>query len=376
MRAITYQGVKDVRVKEVLSPKIEKPDDAIIRVTATGICGSDLHLIHGMVPNTPRNFILGHETVGIVEEIGPDVQKLKVGDRVLVPFPIACGYCWYCEHDEFTMCDNSNPHGEVGAFYGYSETFGGYAGGQADYLRVPYANVGPVHIPEEISDEQAVFLTDVLPTAYWGNLIGGVTKGSTVTVLGCGPIGLIAQKFAWLLGAERVIAVDYINYRLEHARKHNRVETINFKEHDNTGLHIKEITKGGTDIVLDCVGMDGKMSVLEMIQTALVLQGGSMSAINMAAQAVRKAGTVALVGVYGLRYNQFPLGDFFARNITLRMGQCPATAYAEELLGWLQQGKIDPTDIITHRLSLDEGQRGYEIFDEKKDDCIKVILKP
>lgn len=376
MRAITYQGVKDVRVKEVHSPKIEKPDDAIIRVTATGICGSDLHLIHGMVPNTPKNFILGHETVGIVEEVGPDVERLKIGDRVLVPFPIACGYCWYCEHDEFTMCDNSNPHGEVGAFYGYSETFGGYAGGQADYLRVPYANVGPVHIPEEISDEQAVFLTDVLPTAYWGNLIGGVTKGSTVTVLGCGPIGLIAQKFAWLLGAERVIAVDYINYRLEHARRHNKVEVINFRDHDNTGLHIKEITKGGTDVVLDCVGMDGKMSVLEMIETALVLQGGSMSAINMAAQAVRKAGTVALVGVYGLRYNQFPLGDFFARNITLRMGQCPATAYAEELLGWLQQGKIDPTDIITHRLSLDEGQRGYEIFDEKKDDCIKVILKP
>ena len=376
MRAITYQGVKDVRVKEVHSPKIEKPDDAIIRVTATGICGSDLHLIHGMVPNTPRNFILGHETVGIVEEVGPDVARLKVGDRVLVPFPIACGHCWFCEHDEFTMCDNSNPHGEVGALFGYSETFGGYAGGQADYLRVPYANVGPVHIPDEISDEQAVFLTDVLPTAYWGNLIGGVTKGSTVTVLGCGPIGLIAQKFAWLLGAERVIAVDYIDYRLEHARKHNKVEVINFREHDNTGLHIKEMTKGGTDVVLDCVGMDGKMSVLEMIETALVLQGGSMSAINMAAQAVRKAGTVALVGVYGLRYNQFPLGDFFARNITLRMGQCPATAYAEELLGWLQQGKIDPTDIITHRLTLDEGQRGYEIFDEKKDDCIKVILKP
>lgn len=376
MRAITYQGVKDVRVKEVHSPKIEKPDDAIIRVTATGICGSDLHLIHGMVPNTPRNFILGHETVGIVEEVGPDVARLKVGDRVLVPFPIACGHCWFCEHDEFTMCDNSNPHGEVGALFGYSETFGGYAGGQADYLRVPYANVGPVHIPDEISDEQAVFLTDVLPTAYWGNLIGGVTKGSTVTVLGCGPIGLIAQKFAWLLGAERVIAVDYIDYRLEHARKHNKVEIINFREHDNTGLHIKEMTKGGTDVVLDCVGMDGKMSVLEMVETALVLQGGSMSAINMAAQAVRKAGTVALVGVYGLRYNQFPLGDFFARNITLRMGQCPATAYAEELLGWLQQGKIDPTDIITHRLTLDEGQRGYEIFDEKKDDCIKVILKP
>ncbi|RYD03546.1 hypothetical protein N752_19255 [Desulforamulus aquiferis] len=276
----------------------------------------------------------------------------------------------------YSSCDNSNPHGEVGGIFGYSETFGGYAGGQAEYLRVPYANVGPVKVPEEMSDEQALFLTDVLPTSYWGNLICGVKEGATVTVLGCGPIGLMAQKFAWLLGAERVIAVDYIDYRLEHAKKHNKVEVINFEEHDNTGRYIKEITKGGTDVVIDCVGMDGKMTIVEMLETAMLLQGGAMSAIPMAAQAVRKNGTVGLVGVYGMRYNQFPLGDFFARGITLKMGQCPATAYVRHLMKLVQEGKIDPTDIITHKLKLEEGQHAYEIFDQKQDDCIKVVLKP
>ena len=376
MKALTYQGVKDVKVKEVNDPKIEKPDDVVIKVTSTAICGSDLHLIHGLIPNMPKDYILGHETMGIVEEIGPNVTDLKKGDRVIVPFPVACGHCWYCDHDLYSLCDNSNPHGEAGGIFGYSETFGGYAGGQAEYLRVPYANVGPLKVPEELSDEQVLFLTDILPTSYWGNLIGGVREGSTVTVLGCGPVGLLAQKFAWLLGAERVIAVDYIDYRLEHAKKYNKVETINFQEHENTGRYIKEITKGGTDAVIDCVGMDGKKSVIEMVETALMLQGGAMSAITIASQAVRKAGTVALVGVYGLRYNQFPLGDFFSRGITLSMGQCPATAYVEQLLEWVKTGKIDATDIITHRLKIDEGEKGYEIFDRKQDNCIKVVLKP
>lgn len=376
MRAITYQGVKDVKVKEVHDPKIERPDDAIIKVTSTAICGSDLHLIHGLVPNMPANFILGHEAMGLVEEVGPEVTQLKRGDRVIIPFPVACGRCWYCEHDLYSQCDNSNPHGEAGGIFGYSETYGGYAGGQAEYLRVPYADVGPLKVPEELSDEQVLFLTDILPTAYWGNLIGGVKEGSTVTVLGCGPVGLLAQKFAWILGAERVIAVDYIGYRLDHAKKHNKVEVINFEDHDSTGGYIKEITGGGTDVVIDCVGMDGKMNVFELLETALFLQGGAMSAIIMASQAVRKCGRVALVGVYGLRYNQFPLGDFFSRNITMKMGQCPATAYAGELLDWVKEGKIDPTDIITHRIKLDDGEKGYEIFDQKQDNCIKVVMSP
>ncbi len=376
MKALTFQGFKDVKVKEVNDPRIEKPDDAIIKVTSTAICGSDLHLIHGMVPNMPKNFILGHEAMGIVEEVGPEVENLNKGDRVIVPFPVACGHCWFCDHEFYSQCNNSNPHGEIGAIFGYSETLGGYAGGQAEYLRVPYANVGPLKVPGDLSDEQVLFLTDILPTAYWGNLIGGVKKGSTVTVLGCGPVGLLAQKFAWLLGAERVIAVDYIGYRLEHAKKYNNVEVVNFQDHENTGGYIKEITKGGTDVVIDCVGMDGKMNIIEMVETALLLQGGSMSAITMASQAVRKCGNVALVGVYGLRYNQFPLGDFFARNITLKMGQCPATAYTDHLLGWIQEGKIDATDIITHRIRLDDGEKGYEVFDQKQDNCIKVVMSP
>lgn len=375
MKALVYEGLKNVNVADVADPKIEKADDIIVKVTSTAICGSDLHLIHGMVPNMPKGFILGHETMGIVQEIGPEVRKVKKGDRVIVPFPIACGHCWYCEHDLTSQCDNSNEHGEAGAIFGYSETYGGYDGGQAEYLRVPYANVGPKVVPEELTDEQVLFLTDVLPTAYWGVDIGGVKRGDTVVVLGCGPIGLTAIKWAIFAGAKRIIAVDYIGYRLAHAIKYG-VEVVNFEEHDDTGEYLHEITHGGADVVLDCVGVDGKMSTLEKIETLLKLQGGSKSAIEMASQAVRKGGTVVFVGVYGTRYNLFPLGDFFAKNITLKMGQCPVHQYVDPILDLIKAGKFDPTDIITHKLSLEQGARGYEIFDKKEDNCIKVILKP
>ncbi|HYE82947.1 MAG TPA: zinc-dependent alcohol dehydrogenase [Clostridia bacterium] len=376
MRAITYQGIKDVKVKKVGDPELLKDDDMILKVTSTAICGSDLHLIHGMVPNMPKGFILGHETMGIVEEVGKGVTKVKKGDRVIVPFPVSCGHCWFCEHDLWSQCDNSNANGEVGGIFGYSKTYGGYDGGQAEYLRVPYANVGPFKVPEELTDEQVLFLTDILPTSYWGAEIGGVTKGDTVAVLGCGPVGLLAQKWAAFMGADRIIAVDYIDYRLEHARRYNKVEALNFNDYDNTGEYIKEITHGGADVVIDCVGMDGKMTVVEMVESALKLQGGSKSAIEIGTQAVRKGGTVSLVGVYGARYNAFPLGDFFARNITLKMGQCPAHTYVERIVKLIQDGSFDATDIITHKLSLDQGEHAYEIFDEKKDNCIKVILKP
>lgn len=376
MKAIVYEGVKDVKVRDVGDPEIKQPDDIILKVTSTAICGSDLHLIHGMVPNMPRGFILGHETMGIVTDVGKEVTHLKKGDRVVVPFPIACGHCWYCEHDLWSQCDHSNTNGEIGAIFGYSKTYGGYDGGQAELLRVPYANVGPKVVPEDLTDEQVLFLTDVLPTSLWGVDIAGVKPGDTVVVLGCGPIGLMTIKWAAYKGANRIIAVDYIDYRLRHAEGYPGVEVINFDQHDNTGEYIKEITGGGADVVIDCVGMDGKMTVMEMVETALKLQGGSKSAIEMAAQAVRKGGTVAMVGVYGARYNMFPLGDFFARNITLKMGQCPAHAYMDPILKLIQEGKFDPTDIITHVLPLSKGEHAYEIFDEKKDDCIKVILKP
>lgn len=375
MKAIVYEGMKNVKVRNVGDPALKKSDDIIVRVTSTAICGSDLHLIHGMVPNMPYGFILGHETMGIVEETGKDVHKVKKGDRVIVPFPISCGHCWYCQHDLWSQCDNSNTNGEVGAIFGYSKTYGGYDGGQAEFLRVPYANVGPVPIPEELSDEQVLFLTDILPTSYWGVENGGVKKDDTVVVLGCGPVGLLSIKWSIFHGAKRIIAVDYVGYRLEHAKNYG-VEVINFEEHENTGEYIKEITHGGADVVIDCVGMDGKMSGIEMVETLLKLQGGSKSAIEMATQAVRKGGTVSMVGVYGARYNNFPLGDFFARNITLKMGQCPAHSYTGRILDLIKTGKFDATDIITHRLTLDKGEHAYEIFDKKQDNCIKVILKP
>lgn len=375
MKAIVYEGMKNVKVKNVDDPKIINNDDIIVKITSTAICGSDLHLIHGMVPNMPQGFVLGHETMGIVEEAGKEVHKVKKGDRVIIPFPISCGHCWYCQHDLWSQCDNSNPNGEAGAIFGYSKTYGGYDGGQAEYLRVPYANVGPTLVPEELVDEQVLFLTDILPTSYWGVENGGVKKDDTVVVLGCGPVGLLTIKWAAFHGAKRIIAVDYIDYRLEHAKKYG-VEVINFEQHDNTGEYIKEITHGGADVVIDCVGMDGKMTTFEMIETVLKLQGGSKSAIEMATQAVRKGGTVSMVGVYGARYNMFPLGDFFARNITLKMGQCPAHTYVERILNLIKEGRFDATDIITHRLSLDKGEHAYEIFDKKQDNCIKVILKP
>lgn len=376
MKAIVYDGMQDVKVKSVNDPSIEKSDDIIIKVTSTAICGSDLHLVHGLIPNTPKGFVLGHETMGIVEEAGKDVHKVKKGDRVIVPFPVACGHCWYCEHELYSQCDNSNDNGETGGYLGYSNTFGGYAGGQAEYLRVPYANVGPTKVPEDLNDEQSLFLTDILPTSYWGVDIGGVKTGDTVVVLGCGPVGLLSIKWAAFKEAKRIIAVDRVGYRLKHAHDNYGVEVLNFEEYDNTGEYIKEITRGGADVVIDCVGLDGKMSAIEKIETALKLQGGSKSAIEIATQAVRKGGTVVLVGVYGLRYNNFPLGDFFSRNITLKMGQCPAQAYVEPILKLIKEKRFDATDIITHKLSLNDGEHAYEIFDKKEDNCIKVILKP
>lgn len=376
MKAIVYEGIRNVKVKEVDDPRIEKEDDIIVKVTSTAICGSDLHLIHGLVPNLPKGFILGHETMGIVEEVGKGVHKLKKGDRVIVPFPVSCGHCWYCEHDLWSQCDNSNENGEVGGILGYSDSYGGYAGGQAQYIRVPFANVGPRVIPEELTDEQVLFLSDILPTSLWGTDIANVKPNDTVIVLGCGPVGLLAQKWAIYKGARQVIAVDCIDYRLEHARKYNQVETVNFQEHDNTGQYLKEITGGGADCIIDCVGMDGKMSNIEKIETVLKLQGGSKSAIEIASQSIRKGGTVALVGVYGGKYNAFPLGNFFSKNITLKMGQCPAHSYIDPILDLIKKGKFDARDIITHKLSINEGEHAYKIFDGKDDNCIKVILKP
>lgn len=378
MKAVTYQGLKNVTVKEVPDPKIEKPDDMIIKITSTAICGSDLHLIHGMIPNLREDYIIGHEPMGIVEEVGPEVTHLKKGDRVIIPFTIACGECFYCKNHLESQCDNANEHGDMGAYFGYSGNTGGYPGGQAEYLRVPYANFTHFKIPEncEQPDEKLALISDAMPTAYWSVDNAGVKEGDTVIVLGCGPIGLLAQKFAWLKGAKRVIAVDYVDYRLQHAKQTNQVETVNFEQYDNAGSHLKEITKGGADVVIDAVGMDGKMTNLEFLASGLKLQGGAMSALVIASQAVRKGGTIQITGVYGGRYNGFPLGDIMQRNVNIRSGQAPVIHYMPHMYELISSGKVDPGDIITHVIPLEEAKRGYEVFDTKTDACIKVILKP
>jgi len=378
MKAVTFQGIKKVEVKDVQAPKIQKSDDIIVKLTSTAICGSDLHLIHDMIPNIHQGYIIGHEPMGIVEEAGPEVTKLKKGDRVIVPFNVSCGECFFCKHDLTCMCDNSNPNGENGGFFGYSETSGGYPGGQAEYMRVPYGNFTPFRIPDdcEIEDEKLLLMSDAMATAYWSVENAGVKKGNTVIILGCGPIGLLAQKFAWLHGAERVIAVDYIDYRLEHAKKYNKVEIVNFEQHQNTGEYLREITHGGADIVIDCVGMDGKMTPLEFLGSGVKLQSGALGAFVMATQAVRKGGMIQVTGVYGGRYNAFPFGDIMNRNINIRTGQAPVIPYMPKLYNLLKEGKVDPSDIITHRLPLDKAEYGYEVFDTKTDGCIKVVLKP
>lgn len=378
MKAVTYQGSKNVEVKNVKDPEIKNSDDIIIKVTASAICGSDLHLLHQMIPNLPTDYVIGHEPMGVVEEVGPGVEKLKKGDRVIIPFNVSCGECWYCKNDITSQCDNSNPHGEMGGFFGYSETTGGYAGGQAEYMRVPYGNFTPFKIPEncEVEDEKLVLLADAAATALWSVDHAGVKPGDTVVVLGCGPVGLLAQKFAWYKGAKRVIAIDHLTYRLEHAKKTNKVEIVNIEEHQNTGEFLKEITNGGADIVIDCTGMSAKMSPLEYLATGMKLQGGAMGGLVIASQAVRKAGTIQITGVYGGRYNAFPLGDLFQRNVDLKMGQAPVIPYMSFLYDLVSNRKMDLSDVITHVLPLDQAKHGYQIFDTRTDGCIKVVLKP
>ncbi|NEU31771.1 glutathione-dependent formaldehyde dehydrogenase [bacterium LRH843] len=377
MKAVTYQGKQSIAVKNVDDPKIVDSEDVIVKITSTAICGSDLHLYQGNFP-LPIGYVIGHEPMGIVEEVGPSVTKVKKGDRVVIPFTVACGTCKYCKQHLDSQCDNSNPHYDSGGYFGYSEKFGDYPGGQAEYLRVPFGNYTPFLIPEtcELEDEQLLFLSDVLPTAYWSVEHAGVKKGDTVIVLGCGPIGLMTQQFAWQKGAERVIAVDYFDYRLARSKKLNRTEVFDFTQYDDMGETLKEITKGGADVVIDCVGMDGKKSPLEYVGQKLKLQGGTLGPIQIATKAVRKNGTVQITGVYGGLYNMFPMGAFFARNVTLKMGQAPARSYMSTIYDQIVKGDIDPTAIITHSIPLEEAAHGYTIFNNKEDECIKVVLKP
>ncbi|MCM3714525.1 glutathione-dependent formaldehyde dehydrogenase [Alkalihalobacillus oceani] len=374
MLALTNQGKGKVDVKKVDDPAIEKPDDMIIKITSTSICGSDLHLYHSTIPLS-KDYIIGHEPMGIVEEVGPDVKNVKKGDRVVIPFNVSCGECHFCQNQMESQCDHSNPHKDSGAYFGYSEIFGNYPGGQAEYMRVPYADFTSFVVPEssELEDESLLFISDVMPTAYWS--VEDVKPGDTVIILGSGPIGLMTQKFAWLKGAKRVIAVDHVSYRLEHAKRTNNVETYNFKDYKDIGKHLHEITKGGAEVVIDCVGMDGDVSLKEHLKT-LTGQVGSIDPIITAAHSVKKFGTIQLTGVYGAPATAYPLHSIFSRNITVKAGQAPVIHYMPELYQMVEKGTIDPTDIITHKESLKDAAAAYDIFDKKKDNCIKVVLKP
>ncbi len=384
MKAVVFHKARDMRVDDVPDPKIEKADDIVLRVTATAICGSDLHIYNGFFPQK-EPLVMGHEFMGVVEEAGSAVTQVKKGDRVVIPFPIACGHCFFCQHALPGHCEHSNPEKygpegglldqKGGALFGYTDLYGGYSGGQAQYVRVPYANFGPRKIDDRYTDEQVLFLTDIFPTGYAGINKAGVKGGETVAVFGCGPVGLMAQKCAWVRGAKRVIGVDIEPYRLHMAEKAARSETINAAKTDAVQA-IRDMTEGrGADVCVDAVGMEAHRSTIDKLAGAVRLEPGSIDALEKCISAVRRGGTVSILGVYGLPY-KFPLGQVFDKGITINSGQAPVQADIDELIGWLDEGKIQLDDIITHRLPLADAPKGYQLFCEKKDDCVKVVLNP
>src|SRR5436190_14154635 len=388
MKALVFHHPGKVSVDNVPDPKIEKPDDVILRVTSTAICGSDLHIYNGFFPQK-KDMVLGHEFMGIVEETGSGVTKLQKGDRVVVPFPIACGGCFFCQHGLPGHCENSNPEKygpegglleqKGGALFGYTELYGGYDGGQAEFVRVPYANNGPRKVQSGFSDEQLLFLTDILPTGYAGIDWAEPKGGETVAVFGCGPVGLMAQKVAWLKGAKRVIGIDIQPYRLGTARRAARSETLNAAEMKETEVvqAIRDMTDGrGADICVDAVGMEADRTVLDKLSNVVHAQVGSIKALKTAISAVRRGGWVTVVGVYGVPYDNFPLGQSFDKGIKMRFGQSTPQRDIDDLLNWVEQRKIQLDDIITHRLPLADAPHGYDIFNKNEDDCVKVVLKP
>ena len=389
MKALCWYGSNDVRVERVPDPELLNARDAIVRVTSTAICGSDLHLYDGFIPTMQKGDILGHEFMGKVVEVGSEVKNLSVGDRVVVPFPIACGDCYFCRHDLYSLCDNSNPstvlaetmfgHAPAGIF-GYSHLMGGYAGGQAEYVRVPFADVGPYKVPDSLTDDQVLFLTDILPTGYQAAENCNIQGGDTVAVWGCGPVGLFAIKSAYLLGAERVIAIDRVGERLAMAKTFGGAEVINYEE-QNVIETLREMTAGrGPDACIDAVGMEahgaGVLDMFDKAKQAVMLETGRPIVLREAIQICRKGGTVSLGGVYGGILDKIPLGAAFNKGLTFKMGQTHVHRYLETLTEKIVDGVLDPSRIITHHMSLDDAPRGYDIFKNKEDSCVKVVLRP
>ncbi|MDF9715814.1 glutathione-dependent formaldehyde dehydrogenase [Nocardioides sp. ChNu-153] len=379
MKAMTYRGPYRIRVEEKDRPTIEHPNDAIVRVTTAAICGSDLHLYHGLMPDTRVGHTFGHEFVGIVDEVGPSVQSLQVGNRVMVPFNVFCGSCFFCARGLYSNCHNVNPNATaVGGIYGYSHTTGGYDGGQAEYVRVPFADVGPSLVPDWMGDEDAVLLTDALPTGYFGAQLGDIVEGDTVVVFGAGPVGLFAAKSAWLMGAGRVIVVDHLDYRLELARTFAHAETVNFTHHRDIVVHLKRTTGHlGADVAIDAVGAEADGNLLMHVTAAkLKMQGGSPIALNWAIDGVRKGGTISVMGAYGPIFSAVKFGDAMNKGLTINANQCPVKRQWPRLLEHIRNGHLRPSDIVTHRFPLDEIAEGYHVFSAKLDGVVKPLVVP
>lgn len=392
MKAVCWYGSQDVRVENVPDPEILNPRDAIIRITTTAICGSDLHLYNGVIPTMKPGDILGHEFMGVVEQLGPAVHNLKVGDRVVIPFTIACGNCFFCKKQLWSLCDNSNPnkrmtdvaYGHSGAgLFGYSHMYGGYPGGQAQYVRVPFADVGPLKIPDGLSDEQVLFLSDILPTGYMAAENCRIQPGDTVAVWGCGPVGQFAIQSAFWLGAERVIAIDHVPERLEQARKFGGAEILNFDEVD-VAKELHDMTAGiGPDSCIDAVGLEAHgMSadaIYDRVKHAMMLTTDRLHALRQAIYCCRKGGTVSIPGVYGGFLDKVPFGSAFAKGLNMAMGQTHVHRYLPQLLERVQgNGKpgFDPTYIISHRVRLEDAPDAYDLFNNQKGQCTKVVLTP
>ena len=388
MQAVCWEGKKNVEVRKVPDPRIINPRDAIVKVTSTAICGSDLHLYDGYIPTMQKGDILGHEFMGEVVEVGREVKNLTRGDRVVVPFTIACGQCFFCKRELWSCCDNSNPNAGMAALlygfsgsglFGYSHMMGGYAGGQAEYVRVPFADVGPLKVPDGLPDEKVLFLSDIFPTGYMAAENCDIKPGDTIAVWGCGPVGQFAIKSAFLLGAERVISIDHVSARLELAAKSGAI-TLNF---DDEAIFNKltELTGGmGPDACIDCVGLEAHGASIDALydraKAALYLATDRLHALRQAIHACRKGGTVSVPGVYGGFLDKFPFGAAFAKGLTFKMGQTHVHKYLRRLMKLIQDDKIDPSFIISHRLTLAAAASGYDTFRNNQNDCLKVVMKP
>ncbi len=387
MKAAVIHGPKTVTYDTVPDPTILSGRDIILKVTSTAICGSDLHMYTGAIPQ-PRPMVLGHEFMGIVEEVGSEIKNLRVGDRVVVPFPIACGTCFFCNHDLPGHCENSNPEKygpegglmtqKGGALFGYTDLYGGYDGGQAEYVRVPYGDVGPRKVPDNLTDEQVLFLTDIFPTGYTGIDWGEVKGGETVAIFGSGPVGLMAAKSAWLRGAARVIIVDTLQYRLDKAKQTADCETILWEDDGKEVIEkIRSMTQGrGADVCVEAVGFEPDRSMLDKAKALINFEKGSPKVLEACLSAVRRGGIVSVLGVYSTPFDNFPLGQIFDKGIVLKSGQAPAQKHIDTLLKYVVEGKVKLDDIITHRLPLSEVAHGYDIFKNKQENCVKVVLDP